>query len=381
MKRQIGNLLVLGLVALTGCTKVKPYDVLLKDTVYNKAIIDEHAEYLYLPSVLESTRTSAASRPNWMGDQKIVKLRFSEGSLDVLEVDEDARFVDNSTNLKPVLHIPVSHIDFKCRENSVGECSQQEEENTKILWNQKTRFKPDLDHIAVQEVNTLPVELENFFSMGACFPETGSRYISMKLENEAINIQVEKNYTTNLACAGKDIESLSDLTFSVVHHYSLVKLSKIASPDYKSINYPEADQGQFGFFTTQLSELSDDNRGRVSGEKTLLNRWNPKRSEVIYHLSEGFAKPENGAVKQATFKGIAAINDALKKSGATLQIRLEEPSGKSAGDIRNSMIVMVEDPVAAGLLGYGPSVANPRTGEIVGGRVVLYLGTIKQTIR
>lgn len=42
---------------------------------------------------------------------------------------------------------------------------------------------------------------------------------------------------------------------------------------------------------------------------------------------------------------------------------------------------MVEDPIQMGLLGYGPSVANPHTGEIVHARTVMYPGILKLTLK
>lgn len=363
-----------------GCTKQRPYEVLLKERVNDKALIDSQAEYLYVPSSLNSSRTASVSRPYWMGEAKLVKVRFTEKELQVLEAEQEKRFADNATNDKLVLSIPVEHVDYKCGENSVGECNNREEENNKITWSQKTKFKADFDGLSVQEVNTLPVELENLFSMGSCFPEKTHRVIDAKIEKDAINIDVERTYGVNLLCA-EELESLSDLTFSVVDHYSLVKLDKVASPAYEPVLYPEADQGTFGFFTTDVKKLSGDNRDRQGDQKTLMNRWHSAKKEVVYHLSDNFNKPENAAVKKATYASIEAINDGLAKAGAGFKVVLKDEPGHNPGDIRDSMIVMVEDPTEAGLLGYGPTVANPKTGEILSGRVVMYLGIVKQYIR
>ena len=42
--------------------------------------------------------------------------------------------------------------------------------------------------------------------------------------------------------------------------------------------------------------------------------------------------------------------------------------------------MLVEDPITRGLLGYGPSLTNPLTGEIIHARTVMFPGVMKQTI-
>ena len=56
-------------------------------------------------------------------------------------------------------------------------------------------------------------------------------------------------------------------------------------------------------------------------------------------------------------------------------------NGRSLGDIRNSSIVLIEDPVASSVIGYGPQVEDPITGEIISARTIMFLGTIKTYIK
>ena len=43
-------------------------------------------------------------------------------------------------------------------------------------------------------------------------------------------------------------------------------------------------------------------------------------------------------------------------------------------------MILVTDPQASGVIGYGPSVANPNTGEILNARTVMYYGTIQKFV-
>ena len=76
------------------------------------------------------------------------------------------------------------------------------------------------------------------------------------------------------------------------------------------------------------------------------------------------------------------MKHSLEKAGAVTRIKLHEPDqNMMIGDLRKNMIVMVEDPIQMGLLGYGPSVTNPHTGEIIHARTVMYPGILKLTLK
>ncbi len=112
-----------------------------------------------------------------------------------------------------------------------------------------------------------------------------------------------------------------------------------------------------------------------------MNRWNPNRKEIVYYLSDEFGKPENKLVKDLTYKTVENLNAGLAQAGVSFHINLKDPAGKVPGDIRNSMIVLVEDPVASSVIGYGPQTEDPVTGEIISARTVMFLGTIKKYIK
>lgn len=373
--------LVLGF-ALAGCTKESPFVEAVKLKVEDKAVVDTKSQFLYVASYGESTRTSSAARPFWMSSEKLVKFKWSEHALQVVEVERDPRFKDNPTNEKVVFEVPVEHLDYECAADRFGECTNKEQANEKIDWTQKTKFRADYTRIKFVQVPILPVEIDNYIFMGGCYREAGEpRFLNVSLKPDSLDLSVEKTYTANLPCLDDSAESLSDATFSSVYHHSLVKVTSLASPSYKPVVYPVKDENEFGFFTTEVKSLDVDNRDVIDGKITYLNRWNPDRGTITYYLSDSFKKYPK--LTAATKKAVASINVALAKAtpGKALQIDLRDPAGKNPGDLRNNMIVLVDDPLAARVIGYGPSAANPDTGEIVSARTVMYLGTIKTTIR
>ncbi|MFN7905801.1 MAG: zinc-dependent metalloprotease, partial [Pseudobdellovibrionaceae bacterium] len=86
----------------------------------------------------------------------------------------------------------------------------------------------------------------------------------------------------------------------------------------------------------------------------------------------------NSELKRLSYVSVERMNQGLKASGSKMQIRLNEPQGKIPGDIRNSMIVLVEDPFASGPLGYGPQTEDPITGEIISARTIMYKSALDQ---
>ncbi|MCB0350788.1 MAG: zinc-dependent metalloprotease [Bdellovibrionales bacterium] len=383
IKKSVVAIMGVTLAFALGCTKERPFENLQKDLTAevkdeSKALIDTNAEYIYVPSSLNSTRTTDATFPMYMGEAKIVKLQLTENDLKVIEVDHEEQFSENPVNDRPVLSIPIKHVDYRCTPDADGKCTNKEEVDVGKPWAKRKFLKIEAEKLAVQEISFLPVEIKNLFR--PCYEEVASGFVGYKLEEDAINIQVEKTYKSNIACAG-NIDALSDLTFKVVYHYSLAKLDKVATAGYKAIPYNRKEENTFGFFNTDTLKLDRDNNTTEGSKKTFMNRWNPN-STVVYHMTENFNKPQYAKIKAATIAGIANINHSLKLAGANLQIDLQDAvPGMSPGDLRVNSIVMVEDPVNYGILGYGPTAANPRTGEIVHGRAAMYLGVIKKGIQ
>ena len=385
------TLTMVSLVALSSlmaaCTKEVPYKTVYKgagtDQVQEKSVIDTNAEYLYVGSSdlanQDSTGASNA-RPYWQGEEKIVKFRFTDKALQVLQVNEEARLKDNKTNDKILFEIPVNHVDYRCATDRYDKCTNREEENNEATWSQKTKFVPNFEGMRSTAISLMPIEMDKVFG-SSCFEETASQVLGYELNETAVNIQVQKTFKANLGCIeeqGIALTSLDDMHSQIIYHYSFTKLNSLTSPNYQIVNYPNNDEGTFGFFTTNNRKYDVDYNRTEAMKTQYMNRWNPERKEIVYYLTDNFNKPEMKAVKDATYTAFERVNNGLKAAGLETRLVLKEPSQKVPGDIRNSMIILVEDPVASGPLGYGPTVTNPRTGEILSGRVAMYYGNYLQ---
>ncbi len=391
MKKEIQqkkqNVLILlasvGAMLLASCTKEVKYEdaaVETKRTVISKDLIDQKSEFIYSSQQQNGSRSAADAFPFSSGENKRVKLQILEKNLRIVETERDQRFAGNSTNDKLVLEIPIEHVQFQCAKDKYGECTNKEEEASNVGWEQRNAIRIKLADVKSGELEILPI-LSNKSEGDDCYENVSSRLVSSDITTDAINFQIERVFKTKLACMQDG--TLSDASISAIYHYSLVKASSVLSKDYKTVSYPQgsSDEQTFGFFATARNVLDVDNNNTTKSTIQVMNRWNPNRKEIVYYLSDEFNKPENRLVKQLTQQTFANLNLGLAQAGVNFRMKLKDPEGKVPGDIRNSMIVLVEDPVASSVIGYGPQTEDPVTGEIISARTVMFLGTIKKYVK
>ena len=259
-------------LALFGCAKEKEYDTVYKDVDLTKrSAIKTHKvvknkdgeevkvpiEYMYVPMSLGTPMKVKSAYPFQQGDEKIVRLQWAESGLEVLEMERDDRFNDNELNDSPVMTIPVTYSSYRCREDQFGDCTNAEEENTELEWNQKDYFIPNFEGIQVSELTSL--DLFNV-SQDACTSLQSTKLKDYEIADGIINIEVEKTFRLNnsFSCILQNWidDNFSNNSFKVRFFYSLVELDKLASPDYEAVDYPVPDHDEFGFFKNKESKLS-----------------------------------------------------------------------------------------------------------------------------
>ncbi len=376
------SLIVAGLV--TSCAKERELDTVYKaPEITSKSAINTEAEFLYVPTSQGVPRFTKAMKPFVQGNEKIVKFKFEEEGIVAYEMEKNETFQDSTLNNKPILTIPVTYKSFRCAENADKECTNREEENTELEWFQKDNFVPDFESVKVLEADSIGLP-EN---EDPCYSLQATKLVNYEVTKTDLHFEIEKTYkfSNTPACTNelwyssgseydKFLENLDDNgAFNTRVFFSFAKLDTIASPNYKDIAYPVEEHGTFGFFKTK--ERTKNAFGQT--ERTYkLNRWNPAKRVVDYYLSDEFSKKENKYLKDATIFAFDRMNTMLENNKVNLRLKLHMPEGKRPGNLRNTMVVLIED-IASSLLGYGPTVANPRTGEIVKGHVNMYKGSLE----
>ena len=371
--------LVVTLLLLVGCAKELPYRELVKSEFTTKVSDwDFDSEYLYAPTTGE-TPMFAAAIGFAQGQEKVVRFKKDENGIAIYEVEEDPRF-DKEENQRPIMTIPGDYVDYRCREDGLRECTNWEEVNSELEWHQKEYFVPDYKAVKVEERNTL-----DFYNdlVDTGYSEVRSELLSYKMDGNSLNINIEKTYRLNknnwwyaMYTGGWwDFDSLfRNGSFKVRYYYSFVKLSDITTRGYSTILYPNNDHTDFGFFKQERHDLDN---AFTSGHENIyfrLHRWAPGKT-VEFYLSQSFNNPENKVYKDAAYDVVDKMNLMFEKYDVALRLKLKEPDPNvNLGDLKVNMLNLIEDPQNGGILGYGPSVVNPKTGEIVKAHVNMYNG-------
>ncbi|WP_417348289.1 zinc-dependent metalloprotease [Ferrimonas sp.] len=397
MNKSLLCLSITSALALSGCgAGEEPYKELPKDEKQiTTAAIEKAGErqYLYIRSVGQAPRYAAAIRGFTQGDPKLVSLAKTENGIQVRQIDRDSIGLGHDSrwqtdiNQAPVLTIPGKYIDFKCTEDKWRECINEEEENkdADLTWDKKRYFIPQFEDAKVAEMN-----IEDIFTFGECVTETedprlvradGWKGYEMDLDSGVINFEVEHTYQATMSCINQFYNgSLDNLSFTTTEYISIVAVDKLASPDYQAIPYSEDERGTYGYFTSDHHYRDATDSDGVDGYvRTYMNRFNPAKESITYYLSNNFFDAKNKAYLDAANESVTAINiqNKLFKTGFP-EIKLEQANDKRHGDLRYSHITLFDQPLDNGLAGYGPSAANPLTGEIVSGRVNQYSSNLKQ---
>jgi len=367
-------------VIIFSCAKKPEYDTVFKvaEQTHRFQDFDTDSVYVYLPSTLDAPRNVVTKAPFHQDQEILVKLKWTKEGLSVFAPDDDFRF-DFSRNQKPIFTIPGRYRAYKCATNNIGECTNREEEDIDTPWEKRPYFDPNLERIDFsRSLTTMDIWYDD-----GCFVEKNSRLKDYELKKGVINIELEREFriSSSKSCIFKYLRSTSgiqDFSFKTTFFYSLVRLKDISSPDYKKFNYPHLDQDKFGYFKNTIKTLGDN--FRRSKKTYLLNRWNPKRADLTYYLSNSFDEPGMEVFKDTTIKAVEDINKILEKAEVPFKVKLKEAEEKKSGDLRYNTIVLITDPLRNGLLGYGPTVTNPITGEIIQGHINMYAGVLRSMV-
>ncbi|MCA9538554.1 MAG: zinc-dependent metalloprotease, partial [Myxococcales bacterium] len=181
-----------------------------------------------------------------------------------------------------------------------------------------------------------------------------------------------------------------------------------ARSTYEPFHYSDQLMSRFGYFRSEYFTY-DEQRGITdAGRRYLINRHDifersvdddgnpiplPERTvrSVPYYLSAAF--PDDPLLQDAAVATMAQWNTALKDGLAAAGVTVgadpfvlchtpvvegdPDACGKAGfaprmGDLRYSALHWVAPDTLEGLLGYGPSAADPITGEIISGKAYIY---------
>ncbi len=342
----------------------------------------------------------AASSPNILetfpggeGSTRYVKLRFRDDALQVLdgmdlEADkpgEDGEPVaDPHVTPRVLVEFPGSHVDVKLAESLDGERTNLLEENTEKPWQERQKFKIDFENASLDPEDAMG--LINGYFVKSCARPNSTRFVPDSFQwdedDQYLTFKLEVNYVLDLngllcyswAFLGQHTFDSNVIdTGTIVYKFNFYRRGPSA---YVPERVAEKDPVNKKYGVFQMLNLYTDPESGLLGGERLLKRWDPNREEpAIYYFAKGF--PEKfkdiftgeGGIKEKT-------NAVLEQAGAKLRVDFQNYDAdgveREVGDIRYSFVVWVDSQYANGPLGYGPSTADPRTGEVFSANVNAY---------
>tara|TARA_B100000768_G_scaffold180743_1_gene201516 strand:+ start:2291 stop:4831 length:2541 start_codon:yes stop_codon:yes gene_type:complete len=207
------------------------------------------------------------------------------------------------------------------------------------------------------------------FSLGS-FNKKGSKIEEINNYPNNTNIKTEYVYK-NPSVLNQGSEAIADgRNISIKVFHSFMNMPK---DDYK-IRF---DDPRVGYFLTQTNDMT--NPGTIN-YRDMINRWKLQKKNPNLDLSEPI-KPITWWIENSTplewretiKEGVLEWNIAFEKAGFknAIEVKVQPDDAKwDAGDIRYNVLRWTSSPNPP-FGGYGPSMKNPRTGEIIGADIML----------
>lgn len=154
--------------------------------------------------------------------------------------------------------------------------------------------------------------------------------------------------------------------------------------------YLDKDMRQFGYYFTRRDVEKDRTMIRRQDiESTyMVNRFNIQRKEIVYHFSKDTPKvgERYGWVREVAQQTINLWDQAFQMAGSPIRIRINPNEDVDLGDLRFNVLHIVNPLISNGsFLGYGPSLADSRNGEIISAtmniNLSLFIDSMTRSIR
>jgi hypothetical protein len=343
---------------------------------------------------LFKTTVVKTSSPNFLGDYafpgfqseaQYVRFRFGEDKLQVidgrsLQGDDAGDPNDDLSTTAPrvMFEFEGQHVDVQLRESLDGERTNFLEENTESSWQERQNFRVDFETTNMDPIASVAWFYADYVKDCASPVSTSLVPNSFDWDQAdqhmsfVVEVTYDMNALTNLGGCWDLVSQAANVGTATIQYR--MSFYRPGASDFPVEEIAEKDEvnKKYGSFQT-FNVFRDEESGLLSA-KALLQRWNPNRTEpVVYYFHQGF--PERF---KPMFEQIAAeTNLTLEQAGAALRFEFREFDDggvmRQLGDMRYSFVTWNQDvDTTRGLLGYGPSTADPRTGEVLSANLNLY---------
>ena len=345
----------------------------------------------YWASKVTVVNTSPDSGFAFAGFQSELKIGYFEFTREKLKFLNAVMPYKGKINALPELinEWDVTHSEKRLAEMD-GKVTNQEQEDPYKNWEKKNFFTLDWAKSNISEAATFPYSLDwattyRCWQKKAAYLVEGSREVS----DDYISFTIGVDYQQNSLCNNRARDHhRGNFTFSLQYKYSFVRVKKTDYDPYvfRGENDP-LQLSKYGYFRTVKEGLKQSDE---TYENTfLMNRWHPKKTHT-YYFDQDFPEAYKPMLRDIFAKtnqlyGKYKLNNYNPQTksctqGLCFQI-LDNDGTKKFGDGRYSFVKIIETLDSGSPFGYGPSDADPRTGEIVAGNIIIWTGAVKYYLK
>ncbi len=327
-----------------------------------------------------------------LGSSTRIKFVKNKDNFEAVSLNLDERLKQQSDiNFSRVFSLPVEWKEFRSVEvgNSTG---MKEEENNELAFDKKKYVLVNFENV-VSKIDDGTFERYLQKALGAS--AEGSKLVNLEIQDNYLSFTLEKNE--------------SNIRFKM-------SLRRVEKNNYQSKLHFRDDWEKFGYFTTTKSSVMNYEIHRKEDiEKNIfISRFNPKADRIEFRFSkttpawirpavrksiaswdDSFCRAANGITSSACeevtkcrMSQLQAQDDksneschSVAKKANYLQVVLNEKDGDvELGDLRYNIINLIESETESNLFGYGPSLTDPYTGEIISATTNVHVTPIRSAL-
>lgn len=254
----------------------------------------------------------------------------------------------------------------------------------KVEVKEEDRFLISADKLFLSEILTsvtpnIPREYAEYYDLDLGKLDKEKTYIA-DIRNYPKNTAIEINYGFFNAKPkpSASVDAVADKRYTFISARHLF----VEMPDDKF--EPRVADQRIGYFSQKVTDLSTYD---TYPARDLMNRWRLVKKNPDAELSEPVepivfwvenSTPEE--IRPFVVKGIEGWNAAFEEAGfknAVVAKIQPDDAEWDAGDVQYNVVRWASTP-SPRYAGYGPSIANPRTGEIIAADIVQEFNAIKR---
>ena len=317
-------------------------------------------DYIYGSQIADGIVRTAGFRGQYK-DEKILNFKKFFNKIEISAVNSNFYFDENN---------PLS----KSKDANISN-SLISSVKIKYFDKKKNAYLIDADGLFISELLTRiklptnPFQYNRTFQLGRF--DKGKSKIE-KIKNYPKNLNVKTNYVYNNPNVGSSgSNAVEDSRYvSIKTFHTIVEMP---DDDYQI----RLDDQRVGYFLTQVDNLTDPG---TTNYRDLINRWKLIKKDPSLEISEP-VKPITWWIENSTplewretiKEAVLQWNPAFEKAGFknAIEVKIQPDDAEwDAGDIRYNVLRWTSSP-SPPFGGYGPSMVNPRTGEIIAADIML----------